>query len=125
MVGDMLVFRQRGGKTIVSNAPKASDKPPTQQQETIRTRFQQAIIYGKQKDTIKVRVTDDFMVKNMQVKIENNGGSLLEEGGATIDTNGLDYIYTATKDNTDLAGDKITITATDEPDNVSFSSTNL
>lgn len=172
MVGDMLVFRQRGGKTIVSNAPKASDKPPTDKQETIRTRFQQAIIYGKTaiadattkeayasqakegqsafnvavadffnapsishvdvskyhgkpKDTIHVRVTDDFMVKGVHVKIENSDGSLVEEGDAVIDSNGLDYLYTATTDNKELAGDKITITATDTPDNVSVSETTL
>ena len=47
MVGDMIVFRQRGSKTFVANAPKDSTKPPTKGQQQVRTRFQQGIIYGK------------------------------------------------------------------------------
>lgn len=47
MIGDMLVFRQVGGKTIVAKAPKESGKPPTAAQKAVQDRFQQAIIYGK------------------------------------------------------------------------------
>ena len=51
--------------------------------------------------------------------------SSVEEGDALLDSNGLDYIYTATTENKDLAGDKITITATDAPNNTASSETVL
>ena len=172
MIGDMLVFRQRGGKTIVSNKPKESNKPPTAQQVAVQTRFQQAIIYGKSSidnpvtkqaygnqakegqsafnvavadffsapdiaeidvsqyhgkvgDTIRIKVTDDFMVKGVHIKIENPDTSLVEEGEAVVDSSGLNWHYTATKDNADIAGDKITVTAKDIPENSSVKNTTL
>ena len=51
------------------------------------------------------------------MKIENEDGSLVEEGLA-ID-NGAEWIYTATANNADLSGDKITVQATDNPANLS------
>ncbi|UOQ71422.1 hypothetical protein [Hymenobacter cellulosilyticus] len=72
---------------------------------------------GKKGDTIQVRVTDDFLVSSVRVRIENGDGSLVEEGPATITANGLDWSYTATAANASLDGDKITITATDKPGN--------
>ena len=44
---------------------------------------------------------------------------------ATAGPDGLDYIFTATKNNASLAGDKITISATDTPDNLSVKTTTL
>lgn len=47
MVGDQLVFRQHDGKTIVSRAPRRSDRPHTPAQQAHLSRFQQAVAYGK------------------------------------------------------------------------------
>lgn len=71
---------------------------------------------GKVGDTIKIMVLDDFAVKAVTVKIENADGGVVEEGSA-IDS-GFEWLYTATANNSDLAGDKITIKATDNPANL-------
>lgn len=71
---------------------------------------------GKIGDVIKIIVLDDFAVKAVTVKIENADGSLVEEGSA-VDS-GFEWVYTATVNNKDLSGDKITIKATDNPANV-------
>ena len=59
---------------------------------------------------------DDFKVKAVTVKIENADGTLVEEGNAV--ESGLYWIYTAKQNNADLSGDKITVRATDIPDNL-------
>jgi hypothetical protein len=45
-VGDLLVFSQRGGKTIVSTAPRKSGTESEAQKEH-RRKFQRAVLYGK------------------------------------------------------------------------------
>ncbi|MBW8522890.1 hypothetical protein K0U91_15375 [Chryseobacterium chendengshani] len=72
---------------------------------------------GNPGDTIRVTVTDDFGVTGVMVKIENSDGSLVEEGSAVMQ--GAEWIYIATVQNTDLTEDKITVTATDLPANLS------
>jgi hypothetical protein len=72
---------------------------------------------GKKGDLIRVRVTDDFRVTAVLVRIENGDGTLVEEGAAKADANGLDWTYTATATNASLDGDKITISASDKPGN--------
>jgi len=47
MIGDMLVFRQRANKTIVSDKPRPSSKPATVIQMAIRERFKRASLYAK------------------------------------------------------------------------------
>jgi hypothetical protein len=47
MVGDMLVFKQLNGKTIVSTKPRKSNKPPTEGQLLRQERFLEATIYAK------------------------------------------------------------------------------
>ena len=167
-VGDIIVFSQRGGKTIVSKAPKQRKGEPSEKQKAHTQKFQQAVIYGKSAladptlkaiyesgantdksisaynvavadmlsapkieeinlstyngeigDTITVRVTDDFQVVAVSISIENADGTLVEKGNALPAPNGLDWIYTATAKNSDLSGDKITILASDTPDNMS------
>jgi hypothetical protein len=44
---DMLVFRQRGNKTIVSKANRKSSKPLSDAQKAVNQKFQQAVLYGK------------------------------------------------------------------------------
>ncbi|CAD7805290.1 hypothetical protein CHRY9390_01345 [Chryseobacterium aquaeductus] len=164
-VGDLLVFSQRNGKTVVSKVPKERTGELSEKQKQHKLKFQKAVLYAKSVladpsknqmyaamadsskgittynvavadllnapdieeidlsnyngnvgDTIKIIVLDDFQVVSVTVRIENADGSLVEEGIA-ID-NGAEWIYTATISNPDLSGDKITVKATDNPDNV-------
>lgn len=164
-VGDLIVFSQRNGKTIVSRAPKEKTGDYTDNQKAHQRKFQKATLYAKSVisdpvqnemysaaadtfkgmsiynvavadllnapdiesidlsayqgnigDVIKIIVLDDFAVKAVTVRIENADGSLVEEGAA-IDS-GFEWIYTATAKNADLAGDKITIKASDNPANL-------
>lgn len=46
-IGDLIVFRQAGGKALVFSAPKQQTKPPTESQKEQQRRFQQAVIYAK------------------------------------------------------------------------------
>ncbi len=78
---------------------------------------------GNVGDVIRIMVTDDFGVEEVKVKIENGDGSLVEEGNAV--NSGVEWIYTATVQNTDLVGDKVTITASDAPANLSEKIENL
>jgi hypothetical protein len=68
-------------------------------------------------DKIVVRAMDDFRVVSIRVEIVAANGTLLEEAKAVEDTNGLDWIYTATQVNSLLAGSKIRAIATDVPGN--------
>lgn len=159
-IGDIIVFSQRDGKTIVSKAPRKRTGESSDKQKEQQARFQQAVLYGKsvladpaQKalyestgrraynvavadmlkapkidridlsnyggqvgDIIRIRVYDDFKVKQVSVQIYNSNGTLLEEGEAILE--GIDWVYTATAINTELAGDKIVVRATDLPDNL-------
>lgn len=46
-VGDIIVFSQRGGKTIISKAPKKRTGEPSPKAKAQQEKFQQAVIYGK------------------------------------------------------------------------------
>ncbi|MCI1189201.1 hypothetical protein MON38_17390 [Hymenobacter sp. DH14] len=70
---------------------------------------------GKVGDLIGITATDDHAVKSVHVKIENSDGSLVEEGDATQQADPNQWLYTATARNATLAGDKLTVTATDNP----------
>ena len=70
---------------------------------------------GKVDDFISITATDDHAVKSVHVKIENGDGSLVEEGDAQPQADPNQWRYTATARNATLAGDKITVTATDNP----------
>ena len=73
---------------------------------------------GHPGDVIKVRVTDDFHVQEVTVTITNDDGSLVKTGFAQPDAIGYLWLYTATQDNENLAGDRIEITASDVPGNI-------
>jgi hypothetical protein len=164
-IGDLLVFRQVNGQTIVS---QAADTPKTksEQQAKHRKHFQQAVLYarvvlespetgelyenavknkkgkrafnvavadffhapdienidlseygGNIGDRINIIARDDFAVKSVKVRIINPDGSIVEEGEAKQKVSAL-WVYTATQDNEDLNGDKIIVTASDLPGNV-------
>ena len=46
-LGGQIVIRQRGGQTILSQAPGEREKAPTEAQKAQQMKFQQAILYGK------------------------------------------------------------------------------
>ena len=68
-------------------------------------------------DVIVIQATDDFAVHHVHVRIQNPDGSLVEEGDALADPDRYIYRYAATVRNTSLAGDKILVTAYDNPGN--------
>ena len=70
---------------------------------------------GKVGDLITITATDDHTVKAVTVRIENGDGSLVEEGPATQQADPNQWAYKATARNATLAGDKLTVTATDNP----------
>ena len=171
-VGDLIVFSQRNGKTIVSKAPRDKTGEDSQKQKDQQFKFQRAVLYakavlndpdkkelyeaesdqangvstynvavadllnapkiekidlsgytGQKGDVIKITATDDFQIVAVTVRIENEDGSIVEEGSA-LDS-GFEWLYTATKTNSDLSGDKITIQATDNPANLTEKSQTL
>jgi len=75
--------------------------------------------YGKTGDTIIIKATDDFMVAAITIEIHDNDGSLIEGGKATANETGTEWTYTATINNSNLYGGKITAKAMDMPANLS------
>jgi hypothetical protein len=162
-IGDLLVFRQVDGKTIVSKMPEQS-KEVSEKQKAHRRRFQQAVIYaqavtatdegkafyrtakkdrtpfnaavadflnapdiehidlsgytGVTGDQIRIMASDDFAVKSVHIQINSADGSLVEEGEAVSDITGHFWTYTAMRDNNNLTGDRIVVTACDYPGNI-------
>jgi hypothetical protein len=54
-VGELLIFRQRGGKTFISKFPRPSSVQPTEKLKSVRTSFASCIAYAKKvvKDPVK------------------------------------------------------------------------
>ena len=46
-VGDLIVFSQRNGKTIVSKAPRDKTGEDSQKQKDQQLKFQRAVLYAK------------------------------------------------------------------------------
>ncbi|MDR2562995.1 MAG: hypothetical protein LBC98_03530 [Prevotellaceae bacterium] len=162
-VGDLLVFRQLDGQTIVSKSPVQSGKV-SPKQKAQRERFQEAIIYAKDAianpefaelyaaaakkgkrpyniavadflnapdiseidlsayhgaigDTIRIKASDDFAVKEVTVVIVDDSGETLEEGAAEHKI-GNQWIYTAMNEINDLANKRIVVSASDIPGNI-------
>lgn len=67
--------------------------------------------------TITVRAIDDFKVAGVRVRITTAAGVLVEQGEATLQTNGLDWLYVATVQNDQLPGSVIRASAKDLPAN--------
>jgi hypothetical protein len=76
---------------------------------------------GQAGDVIKVWASDDFAVKSVKVSIINDDGSLVEEGDALPDVSRQVWTYTATQNNDNLDGDKIVVSASDLPGNITVS----
>ncbi len=73
---------------------------------------------GQAGDTIRIRAVDDFKVVEAVVNIYNSDSSLVENGQAVQQANGIDWIYTATSQNGSIEGDKIVIIVSDLPGNI-------
>ena len=69
-------------------------------------------------DTIRVWTTDDFKVVQVRVMIANGDGSVVEQGDGVQQSNGIDWLYTATAVNESTAGDRIEVRASDKPGNI-------
>jgi hypothetical protein len=164
-IGDLLVFRQRNGETIVSKIPE-KQKEVSEKQKKHQKLFQQATIYGKvvtadpqlkklyeasakkkkgvtayniavadflnapnienvdlsaytgtAGDEIHIIASDDFAVKSVHVSISNADGALIEEGYASQSVSNL-WIYVASQNNDNMTGDRIVITVSDIPGNI-------
>jgi len=74
---------------------------------------------------IEVKATDDFKVKSVKVRIDDAAGTLVEEGLAVPDADGLHWSFTATRANAVLTGDKVTVSVTDMPDNLTVKTKTL
>jgi hypothetical protein len=166
IIGDLLLFSQRYGKTIIGKIPKRGGDPSPDQQAA-RERFLAAIRFAKRAmadpeikklyepraegdnkpfnlavadflkppvvadiivDTytgavgslLQLLVTDDTVVKTVEVTITAANGTLLEQGVALQDQaepNSPIWIYTATALNNPVAGSKVTVVAKDLPGN--------
>ncbi|ADY53781.1 hypothetical protein Pedsa_3246 [Pseudopedobacter saltans DSM 12145] len=68
LIGDLLVFRQMAGKTVVSNRPKASGKAPTVGMLKVRKLFRKAAIYA-------TNIIKDLTRKAEYEKAAKNGQS--------------------------------------------------
>ena len=167
-VGDILVFSQRNGKTVVGKLPDKSHVQQSEKQKQTVQKFQEAVIYaksaladaatkatydkeakegqtaynvavadffnapqidsidlsqytGQANESIVIKATDDFKVKQVIVAIYNSDGSLVEKGDAKLDVSGLHWVYLTTVVNEQLSGDKIVVQATDMPGNLTES----
>lgn len=64
---------------------------------------------------ITALVTDNFRVETVKVKIEKANGTLLEEGDAVLQPDGLHWQYTTSTANSNNTGNTVSIIATDLP----------
>jgi hypothetical protein len=173
-IGDLLVFRQRAGETVISKMPEPS-KTVSEKQKKQRKHFQKAVFYAKavfegddmqtielyeeaakkkkglsaynvavadfchapdiesvdltdyfgvQGDKIRITASDDFAVKSVHVRISNADGTIVEEGYATQNI-GNQWTYVASQNNGSLEGDKIEVSVSDLPGNITVEELNL
>lgn len=107
-VGDLLVFSQRNGKTIVSKAPKERTGELSEKQEAQKQKFQKAVLYAKS-------VLSDSDKKQMYEAM-----SQPNEGVSTYNVAVADLLNAPKIEKIDLSmysgnpGDVIKVTATDD-----------
>jgi hypothetical protein len=73
---------------------------------------------GQPGDIIKIEAHDDTLVKEVHVSIINSDGSTIEEGYALPDASGYVWTYTAQQNNDNFDGNKIVVSVSDLPGNV-------
>lgn len=79
---------------------------------------------GKVAETIRTRVSDDFDVKGVSVKITAQNGTVIEQGAAVKGADGLTWSYTTTQALSEGQAVSITVSVTDLPGNVSSKTQN-
>lgn len=72
---------------------------------------------GQPGNEIRIDAVDDFKVVSVRVAIYSPGGELIERGNAILPPLSMEWVYTATVANAQLAGSKIIATAVDMPGN--------
>ncbi len=72
---------------------------------------------GTKGSPVLIQVVDDHSVAEVKVSVYDPQGVLLEEGKATLEENGWDWVYTTQKPNAQRSGSKIFVTASDLPGN--------
>lgn len=72
---------------------------------------------GQADNIIVAQATDDFMVKAVSIAIHSSANELIESGDAIANIDGLNWTYTVTQANANIAGSVITATAVDLPGN--------
>ncbi|MCX6286904.1 MAG: hypothetical protein NTY96_07305 [Bacteroidetes bacterium] len=70
---------------------------------------------GHTGDKIRVVPADNVKVTAVTVMINDASGLELESGGAVIDSNGTEWVYTATTDQLPITGTKIIVAVRDLP----------
>lgn len=70
---------------------------------------------GQAGNTLIAEVTDDFKVKSVKVRIQKDGGGLIEEGDASLLPDGLNWMYVSTVANGNVTGTTVSFIATDLP----------
>lgn len=75
---------------------------------------------GSTGSRIMVPVTDGGKVVSVKVKIQKSDGTLIEEGAALQQSNGLYWMYYASALNNSLSGSIISVSATDLPNHSSL-----
>ncbi|HEX7367868.1 MAG TPA: hypothetical protein VF273_12260 [Pelobium sp.] len=68
-VGDLIIFKQQNGKTVVTKIPKKSTKPLTQEQLDVHERFKRSSKYAKQaiKDSVLKAKYEGFVKGSQSV----------------------------------------------------------
>lgn len=66
--------------------------------------------------TITAKVSDNFKLTKVGVRIESSAGTTIEQGNATLKDG--QWVYAATVANGAVSGGKIEVTATDTPGNI-------
>ncbi len=74
---------------------------------------------------VSVQAIDDVEVQSVTVQIKQADGTVLETGSASLMPNGMDWQYTTTVVNSNLAGTLISFTATDIPGNAAVLETEI
>ena len=73
---------------------------------------------GQIGNKIRVRAMDNFKLTNVTVTIYKADNTVVETGIATAGTNGLDWFYTTTHQNTSMTGGRVLAKITDTPGHV-------
>ena len=84
-------------------------KPPTIREVDLKE------YTGEPGSKISILAIDNFRLREVRVVITDGEGKEIETGTAEKNSEGLDWIYTATAANSSLKGSRVGVTATDTP----------